>query len=481
MAPKVPLDWEMLEQVFGGRKDILQSIKTEADSPDRVLLFNNIATYVYNKIQTSQDEPPTKRRRVDIATISQPNGHSVTSAPNGAAGSRNDVSSGGGNAASEDVLLEIKDVSLSAPQRKKYDLCFTDNFLYARVSGTSAPVQGIVYPWKDIEHALYLPVPEKAQVQHNYVLFPRLSYLPAGKQQASDQAGDTLPALEPLVFTIPATAPKPGSILGPKAAAAAPYSDSYTTLFNWALSTSLKSAGNTTGIISSDPKVFHSALRQPVRPSEKAVHVKGFRGSKDGWLFFLPTGILWGFKKPLLFLPLERIVAISFTGVLQRTFNIVIEYEGYSAGTEEIEFSMIDQEDYGAIDANYVRRHGLADRSMAEQRKAKRELAENAKGIKTEDGEEGGEGHQTVGGDEDARMNGMTELEKAQFMEELRLQDEEDEDEEDYDPGSDGESEGSGSSSGDDDEDDDDDEDGEGGEEDDDEGPGEDGDEEMAG
>jgi hypothetical protein len=53
-------------------------------------------------------------------------------------------------AVAEQVLLEIKDISVTAPQRKKYDLCFTKNFLYARAPGSSTPVAGIVYLWKDI-------------------------------------------------------------------------------------------------------------------------------------------------------------------------------------------------------------------------------------------------------------------------------------------------------------------------------------------
>ena len=101
---------------------------------------------------------------------------------------------------------------------------------------------------------------------------------------------------------------------------------------------------------------------------------------------------------------------------------------------EEIEFKMIDQEDYAGIDA-YVKRHGLQDKSLAEQRKAKR-LGINA--VKDGNGE-------VVGGLE------AGELERAQKEvdedEEKRIQDEEDEEEEDYDPGSEGESEGSGSSS----------------------------------
>lgn len=54
------------------------------------------------------------------------------------------------SAAADAVLLEIKDISLTVPQRKKYDLCFTKNFLYARAAGSAVPVQGIVYAWRDI-------------------------------------------------------------------------------------------------------------------------------------------------------------------------------------------------------------------------------------------------------------------------------------------------------------------------------------------
>lgn len=184
------------------------------------------------------------------------------------------------------------------------------------------------------------------------------------------------------------------------------------------------------------------------------MHVKAFRGSKDGFLFFLENGILWGFKKPLMFLPLDKIAAISYTNVLQRTFNMVAEVftgeGGDEDATEEIEFAMLDQEDYNGINVDYVTRHKLQDRSLADQRKAKRELIENIKGKKG-----AGEGEQD--GNAGAGEDGMTELQRAQLEAEQQLQDEEDEDEEDYDPGSDGASEGSGTSSDDDDDDDDDD------------------------
>ena len=97
---------------------------------------------------------------------------------------------------------------------------------------------------------------------------------------------------------------------------------------------------------------------------------------------------------------------------------------------EEFEFSMLDQEDFGGIDG-FVKRHGLQDKSMAEQRKAKRL---NVNVVKDEDG--------NVIGNAEAG-----ELEKAAIEAEQEAVDLEDEYEEDYDPGSEGESEGSGSDS----------------------------------
>ncbi|KAI0422561.1 hypothetical protein F5X98DRAFT_156438 [Xylaria grammica] len=434
------LDSQKLKLVFQSRPDIVEGIRQAADSPSRIKLFNNIVGFVHEQLNDVQsEEPAQKRRRVDI----EPSRNSQSSSSNGAtASSANDLSK-------EDVLLEIKDISVSIPQRKKFDLCFTAGHLYARTPGTQGPVPGIIFPWKSIEYAFFLPVPEKSQVQHNYVLLPRNSYFPS--QTAASP-------VDPLVFTIPATAPKPGSIGGPNSNAASAVSDSYQTLFHWAINKCLQAGGKQVQITTADPSKFHSVIRQSHRPKEQAVHVKAFRGSKDGFLFFLETGVLWGFKKPLMFLPLDKIAAISYTNVLQRTFNMVVEIYTSEGGdeeaTEEIEFAMLDQEDYNGINENYVTRHKLQDRSLADQRKAKRELIEN---IKSKKG--AAEGEQDVNGG--VGEEGMTQLQRAQLEAEQQLQDEEDEDEEDYDPGSEDDSDGSGTSSDDDDDDDDDDEAGE--------------------
>ncbi|KAK5629233.1 hypothetical protein RRF57_004948 [Xylaria bambusicola] len=430
------LNSQKLNHVFQSRTDIVEGIQQAADSPSRIKLFNNIVDFVYEQLNgVHSEEPAQKRRRVDI----EPSRNGPLSQSNGVTAPSPD------SVAKEDVLLEIKDISISIPQRKKFDLCFTASHLYARAPGTKAPIPSIIFPWKSIEYAFFLPVPEKSQVQHNYVILPQNSYFPSQTSNAS---------VDPLVFTVPATAPKPGSISGPNADAASSVADSYSTLFHWAINKCLQAGGKQVQIIAADPAKFHSVIRQPHRPKEQAVHVKAFRGSKDGYLFFLENGILWGFKKPLMFLPLDKIAAVSYTNVLQRTFNIVVEIftgeGGDEEATEEIEFAMLDQEDYNGINEDYIARHKLQDRSLADQRKAKRELIENTKGKKgSGEGEENGNG--AVGED------GMTELQRAQLEAEQQLQDEEDEDEEDYDPGSDEDEDGSGTSSDDDDDDDDDD------------------------
>ena len=154
--------------------------------------------------------------------------------------------------------------------------------------------------------------------------------------------------------------------------------------------------------------------------------------SSAGYLFFLSDGVLFGFKKPLQFFRLDDIRSVSYTSVLQRTFNLNIAYSTQQPipAENEVEFSMIDQTQFAGIDA-YVKRHGLQDASMAEARKAKRHtinMRRAGEPVLAENGEEPGE------------------LQKA----EQQIQDEEDEEdelEEDYDPGSEGESEGSGTSS----------------------------------
>lgn len=130
-----------------------------------------------------------------------------------------------------------------------------------------------------------------------------------------------------------------------------------------------------------------------------------------------------------MFFPFDAVNSISYTSVLQRTFNLNISVQvPEHEETKEYEFSMIDQADFAGIDA-YIKRHGLQDASLAESRKAKKLNLNGSKKGSDEVGEAEGEL--------------QSELQKAQ----QDIEDAEDEEEEDYDPGSEGQSDGSGESS----------------------------------
>lgn len=311
----------------------------------------------------------------------------------------------------------MADVSFSIPQRKKYTLQVGQaTGLWATIPSGSEPSVEFGVKWDRVQDIFCLPVPEKAQAQHNFCVFSTAEGENAGEQ---------------LLWTIPSTTPKSGTVTGDIAVQP---DDTYKSILVSAINMALKPFKKQ--VLEPSKDEFASRIAQAHRKGETAFHVKAFRGSKDGYLFLLATGVLWGFKKPLEFFPFDAIESVSYTSILQRTFNMNIAFRpSNEADIQDFEFSMIDQADFGGID-DYVKRHRLQDASMAEERRAKKLNVNGVKGKEaTQEGDEQEEG----------------ELEKAKRAAE-DLEDEE-EDDENFDPGSEGESEGSGSDSEEDDED----------------------------
>ncbi|KAL2857751.1 hypothetical protein BJY01DRAFT_202020 [Aspergillus pseudoustus] len=401
-------------------------------TPQHAPLFEDIARYTSSlrtrnatPIQPVQvpvhDGPAAKKRKIENGAAAAAGG-----SPGGAQ-SLADLKTHG------ELQFYMQDVSFAIPQRKKLTLEITaeKKFLRARNQASKEVEFGV--PLDRIQHVLCLPVPEKNQRQFNFCIIPRyadgINPAPAGE-----------PAPETIVWTVNDGPPKAafsgtGQQIG--------NGDGETTeiLVRRVLNDNLSHVR----VVRPNPQEFVSAMPEAHRKGEKAYHVKAFRGSKEGYLFFLSTGIFFGFKKPLLFFGFETIESISYTSVLQRTFNLNVGARAIGSDeTQEFEFSMIDQADYSGIDT-YIKTHGLQDASLAEARRAKQY---NINGAKMEENTDG-----------DAQGAEESELQKAQ----RELEDQEDEEEEDYDPGSDGDSDGSGSSSEEDDdsaqEDDDDEED----------------------
>lgn len=315
----------------------------------------------------------------------------------------------------------IKELSFTIPQRKKLSLDIGNATTGLRVKNTTTDEVEFAVNWQDVAQILCLPVPEKAQAQYNFCVFPI-------NGDGITNASEVGPVKEQILWSVPNSTPKGGLCSDDVTYGT---DETYKSIIIRLLNERLRQRkGHSVQIIEPDPTEFVSETAQPYKKGDKAVHVKTFRGNKDGFLFFLPTGIFWGFKKPLIFFSFDSIDSVSYTSVLQRTFNLNISARGTlsNSETQEYEFSMLDQGEFANIDA-YIKRHQLQDASMAEQRRAKKL---NINGIKGE-----------VHGEDQTHSPG--ELEKA-AQEAGDLEDDEEEEDENFDPGSEGESEGSGTS-----------------------------------
>lgn len=103
---------------------------------------------------------------------------------------------------------------------------------------------------------------------------------------------------------------------------------------------------------------------------------QAYRGSKEGYLFFLENNLIFGFKKPILIFESKNIETITYTSITRLTFNLVLHIKNSKGEIETHEFSMIDQKDYEQIDI-YKRNQQFNDKSMAEELKAQKQLKNN--------------------------------------------------------------------------------------------------------
>ncbi|KAF1814567.1 Rtt106-domain-containing protein, partial [Eremomyces bilateralis CBS 781.70] len=343
----------------------------------------------------------SKKRKLDFDTT-----HT-----NGASGSWLD--------ASASPAVSIQDVGFQMPQRKKLKLEWlgfsssAPNTGGIRAVGNSGDVE-FGLSWQDVDQMFCLPVPEKAKPSWNFVVMPVSS---------SNR--------EPILWNTPEPSKK-------DIEAGTATIQPQTTIDS--INQQLAGMNPPKRVHLPDYEEFCGQDNKSYKKGEKRAWVRAWRGTKDGYLFFLPQGILFAFKKPLLFIPLENIESISYTSVVQITFNLVVSFVVLgNEDPEEVEFGMIDQNDHTPIDA-YVQKHSLQDTSMAAERRAKRLNINPPEGKGTENGDstENAQGAADDGADDE------TELQRAERL----LQDAEDDEEEDYDPDAEGDSDDSEGSEG---------------------------------
>jgi hypothetical protein len=249
--------------------------------------------------------------------------------------------------------LTIRDLSFQTPLRKKLSLIFTQTSLEAH----SAAKQELSVPLAQIKNVICVAAPDKTAKTWNFVVI-----------YAVDETVDAW------VLGVPDTVAKT-AMGGPSF-----HIDSTVESYKGCLYSAFKQF---VGITVVEPSVteFTSPLPVAGRPKDTSFHVIAHRGAKEGYLYFLENGILYGFRKPIMFFPIDTIREVTFTSILQRTFNLVVSTEDNVDGEE---FGMLDQACFDGIQ-KYTIKHGIQDASLNEMRKAKK----LGKGGAGEEGEEG--------------------------------------------------------------------------------------------
>ncbi|KAJ3225283.1 hypothetical protein HDU81_008040 [Chytriomyces hyalinus] len=92
--------------------------------------------------------------------------------------------------------------------------------------------------------------------------------------------------------------------------------------------------------------------------------VNGHVKMKDGHLYLLPTGVFFGFKKPIHWIPHSHLHYISFSCITSRTFNLLLHHSNHAKGQQtnepllEIEIEMIDKSELEGVLA-YFKGRGI--------------------------------------------------------------------------------------------------------------------------
>lgn len=250
----------------------------------------------------------------------------------------------------------IEELSFTSPERKKMELLIGERYII--IQNYKSQFEQVI-SINDLDTLVCVPTPEKAKPVYTYILFYKN------------------PEKNSIVFTLPNNGTanlKTGDSSKPITV------DEACNFF----STEVK----VPQIVRPDLSVFVSIKKTPTGERQENFGVKAYRKTSEGYLFFLPGGIFYGFKKPTLFFRLSDVYTSSIHDVTQRTFNLTftmrngkfplgiaqdvkrgIEGDEESEEGASYEFSMLDQTEYGVIDA-YIKKHKVNDNSMSEQRKA---------------------------------------------------------------------------------------------------------------
>jgi hypothetical protein len=222
-------------------------------------LLRDISIFILSLPQSGQadTEPTAKKRKLEQSSQVP---HRSLATENGS----HEISG------SPVVHFECKDVSFTSPLRKKLKLQFVHDAANSKIRQIrllNQATNAVEYTVRgeDVDAMSCLSVPEKAQRQQSFIVFPR-----PGTQNQDGSAA------EPLVWTMNETKASPEII----SISTKKEEDTFVDVTRRELDAFMASLGKKT--VLPDEREFASEIPQSHRKGEKAFHTKAFKGSKEG-------------------------------------------------------------------------------------------------------------------------------------------------------------------------------------------------------
>ncbi|EPX72181.1 histone chaperone Rtt106-like protein [Schizosaccharomyces octosporus yFS286] len=246
------------------------------------------------------------------------------------------------------LVYAVLGLSFQLPMRKRFDTYIYEHGISITLPGEENSVE-IWLPWTDIYFVCHTPGPRKANVQNNIIIFRK-----SESKSNSVLEDATTEGNEPILFTAPYSLEKLKLVEGQRSFVHCTNSwDIFRDFFEY--------VGIST--IAPSKEEFVCPVAQ-TGDNGVSYGVEANYKNKDGYLYFLKKGVLWGFRKPVLFIETSDIQNFYYSNVLQRTFSINFEVRDTT-----ISFDMIDQSVFQALN-EYATTHGLMDTSLAEEKAA---------------------------------------------------------------------------------------------------------------
>ncbi|KAF9158142.1 hypothetical protein BGX21_005979 [Mortierella sp. AD011] len=197
------------------------------------------------------------------------------------------------------------------------------------------------------------------------------------------------------------------------------------------------------------PTQYSSSVDIIPNPSPPHPNFSAHLKSNQGTIYLLPTGILFAFRKPILFLRSAAIEAVGVHSVMSRTFDFEVvmdstngvstaeDLEGVPTetkgdGRRAVGFGMVDTKEFGRME-EWIKKAGIRDRSLSEDLKAKDKAPSSTPtpGSKKRERTADGEGLSDSGSQvSSSHQDGITASKKKR---QEVVEDDDDDDEEDQD------------------------------------------------